>query len=84
MTESNIINNTNDVLKAGYRQSHYLIKDNIENKQIDEIEKLSETENCNNSVIRLYRKRHFYNTYPHQKSNIPDKKVLSEPQYKPI
>ncbi len=84
MTESNVINNINDVLKAGYRQSHYLIKDNIENKQIDEIEKLPETENCNNSVIRSYRKRHFYNTYLHQKSNISDRKVLFELQYKPV
>ncbi len=53
--ENDIINDIDDILEAGYRQSHHLTKDNIENKQIDEIEELPETENCNNSVIRSHR-----------------------------
>ncbi len=55
MTEGNVANNTNGILEAGYRQSHYPIKDNMENKQIDEIEEFPETRNCNNPIIRLYR-----------------------------
>ncbi len=73
-----------NILEAGYCQSHHLIKDNIENKQVDEIEKLSETGNCSNPVIRSYRRRHPYNIHPYRKNNIPDRKVLSELQYKPV
>ncbi len=73
-----------NILEAGYHQSHHPIKDNIENKQVDEIEEFPETGNYNNPAIRLYRERHPYDIYSYRKSNIPDRKVLSEPQYKSV
>ncbi len=45
--EDNIASDTNNILEIRYCQSHHLIKDNIENKQMDKIEKL-----CN-GIIRL-------------------------------
>ncbi len=54
MTKGNVANNTNDILEIEYHQNHYLIKDNIENKQINEIEELPETRNCNNPAIMPY------------------------------
>ncbi len=84
MAEGGIANNMNDILETGYCQSYHLIKDNMENKQIDKIEKLSETKNYNNPAIRPYRKRHSYNIYLYQKNNIPNRKILFESQYKPV
>ncbi len=58
MVENGVVNNMDDILEAGYHQSHHPIKDNIENKQRDKIEKLLETGNRNNSIIRPYRGRY--------------------------
>ncbi len=55
MAKGNVINNTDNTLETGYRQNHHPIKDNIENKQMDETEELPEIRNRNNSVIRSYR-----------------------------
>ncbi len=74
----------NNILETGHRQSHNLTKDNIENKQMDEIEELLETRNCNNPAIRLYRVQYPYNTHPYRKNNTPDRKILSELQHRPI
>ncbi len=82
MTEDGVANNIDGILEAGYCQSHHLTKDNVENKQMDEIEELPETGNYNNPVIGLYQRRYFYNIYLYRKSNIPGRKVLSEPQYR--
>ncbi len=84
MTEDDIINNTNDILETGYCQNHYPIKDNMKNKQVDEIKELPETGNYNNPVIRPYRGRCPYNIHPYRKNNIPNRKVLSEPQYRSV
>ncbi len=64
MVEDSVISDIDDMLEIGYRQSHHPIKDNIENKQINETEKLPETGNRNNPVIRLYRRRYLHNVYP--------------------
>ncbi len=79
MTKDSIASNTNNILETGYCQSHHPTKDNIENKQMDETKKLSETRNHNNPVIRPYRGRYPYNIHPYRKNNIPSRKVLSEP-----
>ncbi len=55
MAEGDVTNDTNDVLEIRYYQSHHPIKNNMENKQIDEIEELSEIRNCNNPVIGPHR-----------------------------
>ncbi len=63
--EDDVTNNIDNILEAGYHQSHYLIKDNIENKQMNETEEFSETRNHNNPIIRSYRKQHPHNIHPH-------------------
>ncbi len=72
------------MLEAGHRQNHYLTKDNVENKQVDKTEELSETRNHSNPAIRPHRRRRLHDIYLCRKSNIPDRKVLSEPQYRPV
>ncbi len=63
MAEGGVTNGMDDILKTGYCQSHYLIKDNMENKQMGETEELPETGNHNNPAIRPYRGRHPYGIY---------------------
>ncbi len=84
MTEGGVASNTDNVLEAGYRQSHHPIKDNVENKQVDETEEFPEARNRNNPAIRLHRGQCPHGAHLYRKSNTLDKKVLPEPQYRPI